>query len=140
MFYKGYYWKRSLLKEAYLSEAFQGIQARGCSKEKPESKSSRTAVEKQVGTRGDPKIPQTIYDSVSSCSQSFATASVKIKLQIRFYYRYQVNLENPSGSQWHNNNCSTTIYICPKKNVSQMVPSTLIPEPGHLFLRQVIST
>jgi hypothetical protein len=35
MIYKGYYWTRSLLKEAYLNKAFQGIQARRCRKEKP---------------------------------------------------------------------------------------------------------
>jgi hypothetical protein len=38
MVYEGYYWTRSLLKEAYLNETFQGIQTRRCSKEKPESK------------------------------------------------------------------------------------------------------
>jgi hypothetical protein len=42
---------------------------RRCSEEKPESKTFRTAVEKQVGKRDDPKIREAIYDaSVSSCS------------------------------------------------------------------------
>jgi hypothetical protein len=67
MVHKGYYWTRSLLKEAYLNEAFQVIQARRCRKEKPESKTFRTAVEQQTGTTSDPKITEAIYDvSVSS--------------------------------------------------------------------------
>lgn len=62
------------MKEAYLNDMLQKIHARGCSKEKPESKTFRTAVEKQAGTRGDPKITEDIYDvSVSCCPQSFAT-------------------------------------------------------------------
>jgi hypothetical protein len=57
------------LKEAYLNETFQGIQTRRCSDEKPESKTFRTAVEKQVGKRDDLKTREAIYDaSVSSCS------------------------------------------------------------------------
>jgi beta-phosphoglucomutase-like phosphatase (HAD superfamily) len=37
------------LKEAYLDEAFQEIQARRCSNNKPEPKTFRRAVEKQAG-------------------------------------------------------------------------------------------
>jgi hypothetical protein len=48
MVYKGYYWTRSLLKEAYLNKAFQGIQARRCRKEKPGSKTFRTAVNSKL--------------------------------------------------------------------------------------------
>jgi hypothetical protein len=47
---------RSRLKEECLDEAFQEIQARGCSNNKPESNTFRITVEKQAGTRGDTKI------------------------------------------------------------------------------------
>jgi hypothetical protein len=136
MVYKGYYLTGSLLKEAYLNETFQGIQTRRCSKEKPEPKTFRTAVEKkQAGTRGDPKITEAIYDaSVSSYSQSFATASVKIQLQKRFNFRHQFNFEAPSGSQW----LTIVVHMSKKILKTKWCPSTLIPEPEHLFLHQVV--
>jgi hypothetical protein len=72
---------RSLLKEPYINDAFQEIQTRGCSYNKPESNTFRTELEKLAGTRGDTKITEALYDvSVSSCYQSIAIVSVEFKM------------------------------------------------------------
>jgi hypothetical protein len=77
MFYKGYYWTGSLLKEAYhVNKTFEEIQ---------KDVENRSLNPRHLEQQWKSKMTQT-EASVSSRSQSFAITLVKIELQIRFNY------------------------------------------------------
>jgi hypothetical protein len=78
---------RSRLKEECLDEAFQEIQARGCSNNKPESNTFRITVEKQAGRS------YMQYDV--SVSSSFQGALQRYQLNL-IYYANQIELEIPA--------------------------------------------